>query len=513
MQNSACAGDDLNILHLNSRLKIAQQHIYYYRELSRHYFRIKGIGINMISNSEGKEYAYKILLIGTSGVGKSCILSRILRGTFPNKTSPTIGVEFSTKIFTSHTGHKIRAQIWDTGCLTKYKRVVMAHLKKAHGVLCVIDICDQGSFESIKNSIDEMRRYGDPQMAVMIVGNKFDLCNGTSIIREVGYNEASRYCEINGMLYEDVSALQNYRIDLAMESLINRIYDLREQATNLPQVKVPVSLMDEFHCGICSDYFNDAIETACCHNLACESCFINQANCPWCKCSEMKYTSSYPIRRIVSNLPTNCPDCEMAMKRRELPTHTLSCPKRKISCPFCYTIFIKDTLSSHLFHSHEEAVLNKLLDTDQTRYIVSINDKGVLSNDGFHQENAMNAQEDLIGEKLNRDRNIARLGVNGKYYCGGRNNTCKECCGGVCGPYDGCNCTGCMELDVKTRKLPKGYLVNREGRICRRYENGTVFCGCRGGVGVCSFESGESCKACEKMQRKWDNIYSEVNNL
>lgn len=347
-------------------------------------------------------------------------------------------------------------------------------------------------------------------MVVMIVGNKLDLCNETSIVREVSFNEASRYCEKNGILYEDVSALQDHKIELAVESLIDRIYNVREESQ---EVKVPASLMDEFQCGICRDYVTDAVETGCCHNLACESCFVNKATCPWCKCSEMKYTPSFPIRRIVSNLPTNCPDCEMAMKRGNLPTHTISCPKRKISCPFCYTIYSKDTLSHHLLQSHEEAVLNRLLDIDQTRYIARINDKGVLSNDGIYQENAINAQEDLIGEKLNRDSNRARLGVNGKYYCGGRNNTCKECCGGVCGPFEGCNCAGCMELDVKARKLPRGYLVNGEGRICRRYENGTVFCGCRGRNGVCSFESGESCEACGKMQRKWDGIYAEVNNL
>lgn len=466
-----------------------------------------------------KEHVYKILLVGTSGVGKSSILSRVLRGNLPPKPVPTIGVEFSTKIFTSNQGDKIRGQIWDTGCLNKYRRVVTAHFKKTHGALCIFDICNQDSFESIKSCLDDLRKYGDPEMVIMMVGNKYDLCDGTSISREVSYSEVLRYSEKNGILYEDVSALKDFHVDSAIHILINEIHNTKTGIQKYPQMKVPSSLMDEFHCGICRDYVSNAVETACCHNLACEECFTIQAQCPWCGSSEVRYSPSFPIRRIVSNLPTHCTECDLAIKRGEITHHITVCPKRKITCLFCFSIFSKDVISKHLYQYHEEEVLSTLLGLEQTKLLLTLNSKGMLSNDGvLLQSNTSNTPENLIGVKINLNGTQARLGGNGKYYCSSKNNTCKECCEGVCGPFEGCNCWECMSLDVKNRKLSREYMVNREGRICRRYDNGSVFCGCRvicldSDRVECSLDNGMNCEACQKIQKQWDVIYAQVHKI
>lgn len=76
-----------------------------------------------------------------------------------------------------------------------------------------------------------------------------------------------------------------------------------------------------------------------------------------------------------------------------------------------------------------------------------------------------------IGKTQNEVGRTARLGSSAKYYCGGRLETRCQCCDGHCGSDNGCNCLSCMKLDIKTRGLPKGYLVNREGRIARRGVN------------------------------------------
>ena len=69
-----------------------------------------------------------------------------------------------------------------------------------------------------------------------------------------------------------------------------------------------------------------------------------------------------------------------------------------------------------------------------------------------------------------------QIGTTGKYYCGQRLLDCR-CCDGQCGPTNGCNCADCMQLDVHSRHLPPGQLVNNIGRVSRRSSNGHFYCG------------------------------------
>lgn len=60
----------------------------------------------------------------------------------------------------------------------------------------------------------------------------------------------------------------------------------------------------------------------------------------------------------------------------------------------------------------------------------------------------------------------AREGPNGKFYCGKELDGPKcSCCNGFCGPTNGCNCSNCMKLDVSSKDLPKGTLLNSDGGI------------------------------------------------
>jgi hypothetical protein len=70
------------------------------------------------------------------------------------------------------------------------------------------------------------------------------------------------------------------------------------------------------------------------------------------------------------------------------------------------------------------------------------------------------------------------IGTTGKYYCQDSLGIKCECCDGNCGPTNGDNCIDCMELDIKMRNLPKGYLLNSEGSICKvDLKSETVCCG------------------------------------
>jgi len=118
---------------------------------------------------------------------------------------------------------------------------------------------------------------------------------------------------------------------------------------------------------------------------------------------------------------------------------------------------------------------------------------------------------DCIGAK-----GKASIGSSGKYYCGRMLNGFCLCCNFFCGPSDGCNCQSCMQLDVAARALPKGHLVNREGRTARAGPNGTWYCGAKvmsgvpGCDGWCGPHDGPSCQDCQRLQAQAYSRYSAI---
>ena len=113
---------------------------------------------------------------------------------------------------------------------------------------------------------------------------------------------------------------------------------------------------------------------------------------------------------------------------------------------------------------------------------------------------------DPILTRINSRGYTARLGKTGKYYCTHELRSKCFCCNGHCGPTNGCNCYSCMELDVKSRKLPKGFLVNRYGFVSRiSPETDKFYCGriytqrSLGHDGYCGPTNGPNCKACANL--------------
>ena len=86
----------------------------------------------------------------------------------------TIGVEFNSKTF-NHEGHKIKTQIWDTAGQEKYKSMISTYYKGCKGDFIVYDITKKETFESIENWIRDLKSKGDPDVIMIIVGNKNDL--------------------------------------------------------------------------------------------------------------------------------------------------------------------------------------------------------------------------------------------------------------------------------------------------------------------------------------------------
>eukprot|EP00744_Colponema_vietnamica_P000980 GILI01001685.1.p1 GENE.GILI01001685.1~~GILI01001685.1.p1 ORF type:complete len:222 (-),score=54.50 GILI01001685.1:392-1003(-) len=179
------------------------------------------------------DHLYKIVLVGDAGVGKTHLLSRYIKNTLPKVASSTIGVEFATRTVQLPVGATVKAQIWDTAGQERYRAITSAHYRRALGALLVYDVTKQSTFENCKRWMDELRAHAEPNIVIMLVGNKVDMVDKSSQARAVPYEVAKRFADANGLFFEESSAVSNVNVKDVFERLLQGIYE-RKTARGMP---------------------------------------------------------------------------------------------------------------------------------------------------------------------------------------------------------------------------------------------------------------------------------------
>lgn len=178
-----------------------------------------------------------VVLIGESGVGKTNLLSRFTWDEFDLDSRTTIGVEFSTKNVTID-NKVIKAQIWDTAGQERFRSVTSAYYHGSMGALLVYAVNNQASFEKLDRWISEIREKADPDIQIMIVGNKIDLASD----RVVSTDDGKAFAEKYQVPFIETSAKDTTNVDTAFTEIIRAIYEHKIHSspdfTNEPQENV-----------------------------------------------------------------------------------------------------------------------------------------------------------------------------------------------------------------------------------------------------------------------------------
>ncbi|XP_010904201.2 ras-related protein Rab-25b [Esox lucius] len=172
-----------------------------------------------MGSDEAYNFVFKVVLIGESGVGKSNLLSRFTKNEFNHDSRTTIGVEFSTRTVQLK-GLTIKAQIWDTAGLERYRAITSAYYRGAVGALLVYDITKHLTYESVERWLKELYDHADPHIVVMLVGNKTDLSSERSVPTE----EAKDFAEKKGILFLETSALESTNVETAFHNVLGEIH-------------------------------------------------------------------------------------------------------------------------------------------------------------------------------------------------------------------------------------------------------------------------------------------------
>jgi len=174
--------------------------------------------VGMATMNPEYDYLFKLLLIGDSGVGKSCLLLRFADDTYTESYISTIGVDFKIRTIELD-GKTIKLQIWDTAGQERFRTITSSYYRGAHGIIVVYDITDQESFNNVKQWLQEIDRYACENVNKLLVGNKCDL----SAKRAVETNTAKEYADQLGIPFLETSAKSSTNVEQAFLTMAAEI--------------------------------------------------------------------------------------------------------------------------------------------------------------------------------------------------------------------------------------------------------------------------------------------------
>ena len=172
----------------------------------------------------GRGISCKVVFLGDTSVGKSCLAVRFVRNDFFEFQEPTIGAAFLSKTIT-HDNKRYKFEIWDTAGQERYRSLAPMYYRGARAAVIVYDITDEDSFKGAKSWIRELKKKTS-NCLIILVGNKIDLKEK----RKLNAHDVRDYARDNNIIYMESSAKSGENVDQIFTKIA---YNLPEQPDDI----------------------------------------------------------------------------------------------------------------------------------------------------------------------------------------------------------------------------------------------------------------------------------------
>ncbi|OHS93354.1 Ras-related protein Rab-5A [Tritrichomonas foetus] len=151
----------------------------------------------------------KVVMLGSTTVGKSSLVTRLTKDFFSSESVSTIGAAFLSKTLTIGK-EQIKLQIWDTSGSERYRAMAPMYYQNADAAVIVYDITSKDSFNDINEWLSELLEKGPPNIIIALVGNKLDL----SLNRKINTNVAQEFADKHNLhIFKEASALTGENVN------------------------------------------------------------------------------------------------------------------------------------------------------------------------------------------------------------------------------------------------------------------------------------------------------------
>lgn len=168
------------------------------------------------------DHLIKVVVVGNSGVGKSCLLLRFADQTYPRLPPPaTPGVDFKIRrIKLASDGSLVKLQIWDTAGQEKYRAITNAYFHNAAAIVVVYDITDASTLEAAYAWIRQARNSAPATAVYALVGAKSDLDD----FRAVSAHDGSAAAITMGAeVFQECSAKTEHNVENCFAVLVEHV--------------------------------------------------------------------------------------------------------------------------------------------------------------------------------------------------------------------------------------------------------------------------------------------------
>ncbi|XP_077945548.1 ras-related protein Rab-15 isoform X3 [Gasterosteus aculeatus] len=138
---------------------------------------------------------FRLLMLGDSGVGKTCMLRRFTESYFDSSHISTIGVDFKMRTLELD-GTRVRVQIWDTAGQERYQTITKQYYRRAQGIIFVYDITSESSFQHLVKWAGDVDEYAPGKVQKILVGNKSDEETSRKVSKDQGSKAFTRMTQL-----------------------------------------------------------------------------------------------------------------------------------------------------------------------------------------------------------------------------------------------------------------------------------------------------------------------------